>query len=96
MKNGDSFAKKFVKGDYFKLIVKGYSKGVEKTRVEVYLADFRSENTNEHFIQKNWKKIPTPYFDNIDEVRFNLESSDNGQWGINTPAYFVLDNLVIK
>ena len=96
MKNGDSFAKKFVKGDYFKLIVKGYSKGVEKTRVEVYLADFRSENTNEHFIQKNWKKIPTPYFDNIDEVRFNLESSDNGQWGMNTPACFVLDNLVIK
>ena len=27
---------------------------------------------------------------------FGLESSDNGEWGMNTPAYFCLDNLVVR
>ena len=96
MKNGDNFAKKFAKGDFFKLVIKGYSVGAIKDSVIVYLADFRSEKTEEHFIQKSWKTVDISKLSNADSLIFNLSSSDNGQYGMNTPAYFAIDNLKAK
>ncbi len=96
MRNGDAFAKKFSKGDYFKLVVYGYKNGLSVAKSEIYLADFTSVNSNDFYIQKKWKKILTPEFKNIDEIRFKLESSDMGQYGLNTPAFFVLDNIEIE
>ena len=29
------------------------------------------------------------------QLTFTLESSDNGPFGMNTPAYFALDNLTV-
>jgi hypothetical protein len=30
----------------------------------------------------------------VKSVEFGLTSSDNGAWGMNTPAYFVIDTVV--
>jgi len=93
MKNGDSFAKQFGQGDYFKLTIDGYKSGVVKDSVVFYLADFRSSNTSEHYIQKNWKTVDVTKLSNSDSIIFRLTSSDVGSWGMNTPAFFTLDNL---
>ena len=96
MKKGDNYAKKFVKGDYFKLIINGYSVGNIKDSVVVYLADFRSDDSNKHFIQKEWKTIDITKLSNTDSLVFNLKSTDNGLYGMNTPSFFALDNLKAK
>lgn len=96
MRKGDGSAKKFEKGDFFKLVINGYSNGVIKNSVDVYLADFRSQNANDHFILKSWKTIDISSLSNTDSIVFNLSSSDNNTYGMLTPSYFALDNLKAK
>jgi hypothetical protein len=95
MKNGDSFAKKFSgkDKDFFKVWVKGYASGKVKDSLEVYLANFQLTDTTQNFIQKEWKTIDLSKFVAIDSLSFKLESTDVGQWGMNTPGYFTVDNI---
>ena len=99
MKNGDQFAKKFGGAtgndpDYFKLIATGYSGGViGSTTVEAYLADFRNSDNSFDYILKNWKWVDLRPLGNIDSVIFSMESSDAGNFGMNTPGYFVIDEF---
>ncbi|MDI9339945.1 MAG: DUF4465 domain-containing protein [Sediminibacterium sp.] len=99
MKNGDQFAKKFGGAtgndpDYFKLTVKGYLGGAMKTdSVEFYLADFRNSNNNLDYIIDNWQWVNTSSLNQVDSITFILRSSDVGQFGMNTPAFFCLDNF---
>ena len=97
MKNGDSFAKKFVQGDWFKLTVTAVDKSDSPTgnAVEVYLADFRTASSPGILTQ--WKKVDlTPLGNKVHALKFTLTSSDTGDWGMNTPDYFCFDNLAIK
>ena len=95
MKNGDGFAKKFTgkDKDFFKVWIKGYGIGKVKDSVEVYLANFQYADSSQNFIQKEWKTVDLSKFVAIDSLNFYLESSDNGQWGMNTPGYFTIDNI---
>ena len=95
MKNGDGFAKKFTgkDKDFFKVWVKGYAAGKVKDSLEVYLANFQFTDTTQNFIQKEWKTIDLSKFVAIDSLNFKLESTDVGQYGMNTPGYFSLDNI---
>jgi hypothetical protein len=60
----------------------------------VILADFRDADTAKHVILNTWKTV---FLDGwlADSVQFSLESSDNGDWGMNTPSYFALDHVVL-
>ena len=95
MKNGDGFAMKFTgkDKDFFKVWIKGYSIGKVKDSMEVYLADFQYTDSSLNFIQKEWKIVDLSKFIGVDSLNFQLESTDNGQWGINTPGYFAIDNI---
>jgi hypothetical protein len=99
MKNGDAFAKKFggLSGndpDWFKLTVKGYSGGNLKTdSVEFYLADFRFNNNSLDYILNSWQWVDCNKLGAVDSVTFFLFSSDVGSFGINTPAFFSIDNF---
>jgi len=101
MKYGDAFGKKFggstgTDPDWFRLTIRGWYQGVPTTNsVEVYLADFRSADTTQHYILKTWKFIDLLTLGNVDSLTFRLNSSDTaGGYGMNTPAYFNLDNLL--
>jgi hypothetical protein len=98
MKNGDQFAKKFTAQDkdFLKVWIRGYAAGKIKDSIEVYLANFQSTNPSEHYIQKSWKKVDLSKLNPVDSVNFKLESSDNSPYGMNTPAYFAIDNIIIK
>ncbi|MDB4107942.1 DUF4465 domain-containing protein, partial [Bacteroidia bacterium] len=99
MEQGSGFSKKFggVDGrdpDYFRLLV-SYVDALDailKTDT-IYLADFRFADDSKDYILKDWKQIKM-YDDNeikFHKLRFNLESSDTGDFGMNTPAYFCLN-----
>ena len=100
MKNGDLFAKKFggVTGtdpDWFRIIIKGwYQGGLTNDSVIFYLADFRSPDTTQHYIAKDWRFLDLRKLGNIDSLSFALSSTDTaGGFGMNTPAYFCLDDF---
>ncbi|MGQ9845943.1 MAG: DUF4465 domain-containing protein [Bacteroidales bacterium] len=99
MKNGDSFAKKFggASGndpDYFKLLI--FGKRMDNTytdTVEFYLADYRFADNTKDYIVDNWRWVDLQSLGAVKELFFTLESSDVGAYGMNTPAYFCIDNF---
>lgn len=109
MKNGDQFARKFgdttgtgsgtiiAQGeypDYFKLVLFGYKNGTKKTdSVEIFLADFRFTTSAQDFIVDNWRYANTSALGSVDSIEYVLRSSDNGAFGMNTPAFFAIDNF---
>lgn len=92
---GDQWSRKFVEGDYFVLTAHGvHSDGTEST-TDFYLADCRSADSNEWVIVNEWTKFDLTPLGEVSDVYFSLSSSDNGQWGMNTPAFFGIDWLSI-
>ena len=101
MLNGDSFAKKFGgatgnDADFFKLTVTGWSAANQETgSVEFYLADYRFANNSSDYIVRDWRFVNLASLGAVSKLTFGLASSDNGAFGINTPAYFALDDLTV-
>jgi hypothetical protein len=98
MLNGSGFSKKFggstgTDPDWFRLTVRGLSGGSETGAVDFYLADYRFSNSSHDYILNTWAFVDLTSLGTVDALSFDLASSDNGDWGMNTPAYFALDNL---
>lgn len=106
--NGDDIAKKFgdtinANGendgsngeDFFRLRILGRDQNSNITdSVIVYLADYRFSDNSQDYILKEWLTVDLTALGAIQFLEFELSSSDVGSWGMNTPAYFALDNLV--
>lgn len=87
MLNGDDFAKKFEEGDWFKLTITGKDADENVTgSIDVFLA----EDTE---IVNDWEWSDLSMLGNVKYLEFTLSSSDTGAFGMNTPAYFCMDNL---
>ena len=95
---GDGFARAFVQGDYFKLIATGYARdGVTVTATaEHYLADFRSTNPTQWKNNNKWEWMDLSALGEVAYIRFSMESTDSGDYGINTATYFCLDKLTVE
>jgi len=108
MRDGDSFAKKFgdtvnaagasdgTNGeDFFKVWI--YAEdlaGNNKDSVEFFLADYRFADSTQDYIVDAWTSVDLTGFNfNVQKLSFKLESSDVGQWGMNTPSYFAIDDI---
>ncbi len=100
IKDGNMFSKKFggVTGDdedYFLLTIKKYFDGTLSTEaVEFYLADYRFADNSEDYIVDEWTWVDLTSLGQADSLVFSLSSTDNGNYGMNTPAYFAIDNVV--
>jgi hypothetical protein len=107
MRDGDMFAKKFgdttgtncncPQGsypDWFKLTIRKWHNGIMGSdSVEFYLADYRFANNNDDYIISNWQWVDLTSLGNVDSLLFTLSSSDVGNYGMNTPAFFAIDNF---
>ena len=102
MQDGDGFAKKFGgetgnDPDYFLLQIQAYQDGqLQEDKVEFYLADYRFEDNSQDYIVDEWTYVDLTSLGNADSLRFSLSSTDVGGYGMNTPAYFCIDNLTIN
>jgi hypothetical protein len=105
MQDGDpyGFTKAFshALNSYFLLTITGYggldATGPQLGSLGVLLADFRDSDPSKNFILKSWETVFLPTaFANAESLGFVLTSSDNDPlYGMNTPAYFALDNLTV-
>lgn len=103
MQDGDAFAKQFggISGDdpdWFLLTIKGYVNGIYIDSINFYLADYRFANNIDDYIINEWTEVDLTSINNsngVDSITFALSSSDNGAYGMNTPAYFCLDDIDI-
>jgi hypothetical protein len=93
MLNGDMFAHKFHNGDWFKLTIYGYYGGAVSDSVSAYLADFLFPDSSMNYILKTWQWVDLLPLHDVDSLVFSLTSSDTGMYGMNTPAYFCMDNF---
>ncbi|MEM6319622.1 MAG: DUF4465 domain-containing protein [Bacteroidota bacterium] len=102
MRDGDQFAKKFGgesgdDPDFFQLDIKKYSNGqLGEETVTFYLADYRFDNSEEDYIVNDWQWVDLTSLGNVDSLLFTLSSSDVGDFGINTPLFFAIDNLEVS
>ncbi len=100
MRDGDAFAKKFGgesgdDPDFLLLTIDGLDgDGNSIGEVEVYLADYRFDNNEMDFILDDWSTIDVSSIGSAETLSMQLSSSDNGEFGMNTPAYFAIDNLL--
>jgi len=99
IKDGDGFAKKFGgptgnDPDWFKVTIHNWYGGVmTNDSVEFYLADYRFANNAQDYIVKTWDWVDLTSLGNVDSLLFELSSSDVGSFGINTPAFFCMDDF---
>ncbi len=102
MRDGDAFAKKFggsdgTDPDWFLLTIEGFAEDGESVgTVDFYLADFRFEDPAENYIVDSWQQVDLSSLSGAMKLEFSLSSSDVGAWGMNTPAYFAVDQIVLS
>ncbi|MDR0543923.1 MAG: DUF4988 and DUF4465 domain-containing protein [Odoribacteraceae bacterium] len=97
MKNGNAFATPltYANAGYLKIIIEGIAPGGSITNtIECYLADFRAPSSPG--ILTSWTPVDLTPLGEVTSLRFNIQGSDVGTSGLNTPAYFAFDNLAIK
>mgnify|MGYP001178539006 FL=1 len=109
MLNGDSFGKKFgeptnasgeVDGtngeDFFKVWIICENQTGSKDSVDFCLADYRFTDNTEDYIVDTWQTVDlTQVFPGgATNVSMRFESSDVGDFGMNTPAYVAIDNIL--
>ncbi len=64
--------------------------------VDVDLADYRSTDNALDFVLDRWKSVDLGGLAGARSLGFRLVTTDNGDYGPNTPTYFALDNLKLR
>ncbi|NER27259.1 MAG: DUF4465 domain-containing protein [Symploca sp. SIO1C4] len=102
MLNGDQFAKQFGgpsgnDPDFFLLTITGLDdSNTSVGTVDFYLADYRFADNSQDFIVDDWNLVDLSSLNEATKLSFALTSSDNDPvFGLNTPAYFALDDLIL-
>ena len=108
MLNGDAYAKKFgeptnalgeVDGtngeDFFRVWIICENETGNKDSIEFYLADYRFTDNTEDYIVDTWQTVDLTqvFIGGATNVSMWYESSDIGDFGMNTPAYVAIDNI---
>ena len=93
IKNGNGTARKFVKGDWFKVTFTGTHADGTTSTVDYYLADYRSEKEADWYSLDTWQWVDLRPLGKVKSVSFSLDGSDKGSFGLNTSAYFCMDDF---
>jgi hypothetical protein len=102
MRNGDSFAKKFGgptgnDPDWFLLTINGLNGSTPVGTVNFYLADYRFADNGQDYVVSDWTEIDLSSLSAANKLTFSVSSTDvDPVFGMNTPAYFAIDNLVLQ
>jgi len=101
MLNGNSFAKKFggVTGndpDFFGIYLSVVDNKGQRINFKdpIPLADYTSSNNELDYISKNWEYYDLSSAGFVKYLIFDFASTDTSIYGINTPTYVCIDNIV--
>ncbi len=97
MTHGDGFAKQFSTGDFFELKIFGFmgsnGAGTEVGEVDFFLAKYTSSDSLPVNV---WTLVDLSSLAKAHSLTFDYASSDVGEFGINTPEYFAMDDLTLR
>ncbi len=88
MKNGSAPAKPFGDNDYLYVYANGVKGGTVTGTVKIELAKGKN-------ILNSWKSVDLTSLGEVNYIYFTMESSDASDYGMNTPAYFCLDDFKV-
>jgi hypothetical protein len=78
---------------WFKVIITAINYDLDfAPQKEIILADYRF-NSLQGYKFDEWQYIDLTWIGEADSLYFEFQSSDIGDWGINTPTYFCLDEI---
>ncbi len=80
----------FSEGDYFKILIESFYNGESSGVVSFFLADYTAGN---YYVTDTWNTVNLSSLGLSDSLKFNLVSTHTGSYGMNTPAYFCIDNV---
>lgn len=82
--------------DWYLLTITGKNANDEVTDViDFYLADFRFGDNAQDYIVDSWAEVDLSGLGAVKSVEFSVSSSDVGDFGINTPTYYAIDDIAI-
>lgn len=99
MRDGSQFANVFGgqtgnDPDFFLLTITGLDPlDAPIGTVDVYLADYRFADNSVDYLIDSWTEVDLTSLEGASTLSYGLTSSDVGAFGMNTPAYFAIDNL---
>ncbi|MFM7137200.1 MAG: DUF4465 domain-containing protein [Planctomycetota bacterium] len=91
MQVGDQFSPALAAGGWFRVTATGHRSGSPIGSAELYLADLRGGSPPG--IVAGWEWFDLSGLGTVDAISFGFSGSDVGTFGLNTPAYFAMDNL---
>ena len=91
--HGDGFGAPFGEGDYFQLTAVGVGADRSETRVSINLVEFTD---GELKALNDWTFFDLSSLGEVTSVYFELTSTDTGDYGMNTAAYFCMDKFQVK
>jgi hypothetical protein len=99
MRDGDPFAKKFGgetgdDPDFLMVTFKKYTEGLlSQDSINIYLADYRFMDNSKDYLVSDWTYVDLTSLGHMDSLSMQMRSSDNGSFGMNTPAYICVDQV---
>ena len=104
MTQGDSFAGTPFGGvtgndpDFLLLTAYGTdaSNNILSASVNFYLGDYRSSNSANDYILKDWSFMDLSALSGASRIYFNISGSKVGAYGLNTAAYFAVDDIQFR
>ena len=93
MRDGDEygFSSPLASNGWFRVTASGSLAGSTTGSAEFYLADLRTGSSPG--LLANWAWFDLSGLGTVDSVSFAFTGSDSGAYGLNTPAYFAMDQL---
>jgi hypothetical protein len=93
MRDGNDYARKFEAGDWFKLTAIGYDVANRSIGQAEY--DLTRSTSGGLHIAATWQWFDLSPIASAASIRFELTSSDTGDYGMNTPSYFCMDAITL-
>ena len=91
--HGDGFGRAFEEGDYFELIAHGVDAEGNETTTSINLVEFTN---GELKALNDWTFFDLSSLGEVESVYFTLNSTDTGDYGMNTAASFCMDKFQVN
>lgn len=93
IKNGNGVAHKFEEGDYLIATFTGTRADGSTSTVDCYLADYRTSKEADRYYLDTWQWVDLRPLGKVKTISVSLSGSDTGSFGLNTSAYFCMDDF---